>query len=71
MTFYPSISLSDLKDDAVNFGPITDPDEGDTVTLVYTISPAIGNSYFQIDRLTGIFLVTNKKSLLSSTITSY
>jgi hypothetical protein len=46
MTFYPSISLSDLKDDAVNFGPITDPDEGDTVTLMYTVSPAIGNSYF-------------------------
>jgi hypothetical protein len=45
-TFFPIISLRDLKNDTYNFGPITDGDSGDIVTLTYTVQPIGGNAFF-------------------------
>jgi hypothetical protein len=36
-SFYPTIRLNDLIEDAYNLGPITDPETSDTVTLTYTL----------------------------------
>jgi hypothetical protein len=55
--------LSDLKEDGYNFGPLKGPNEGDIVTLKYTVEPADGNSYFKVDQNTGEFRVTDKKGL--------
>ena len=45
-----------------------DPDDGDIVTLTYTVVPTVGKSYFIIDPLTGEFRVTDKKGILSSPV---
>jgi hypothetical protein len=52
--------LNNLKDDEYNFGPLKGRNEDDIVTLTYTVEPADGNSYFQIDQATGAFKITDK-----------
>ncbi len=66
--FYPTISLSDLIEDAYNLGPVTDPETSDTVTLTYTVQPTSGKSYFKIDIVTGEFRVTDRKGLLNNSV---
>ena len=70
-SFYPIIRLSDLIQDAYILGPVTDPETSDTLTLTYTVKPENGKSYFKIDQVTGEFRVTDKKGLLSSSVSSY
>jgi hypothetical protein len=70
-TFYPTIILKDLKNDAYNFGPITDEDSGDIATLTYTVYPSKGNVFFKIDPLTGVFYVTDRNGLVKSSVTSF
>jgi hypothetical protein len=36
-SFFPTIRLSDLIEDAFNFGPVSDLEYSDTVTLTYTV----------------------------------
>jgi hypothetical protein len=45
---------------------VKDPETSDTVTLIYTVQPASGKSYFKIDIETGEFRVTDRNGLLSS-----
>jgi hypothetical protein len=47
---------------------VKDSDDGDIVTLTYTVVPTVGKSYFIIDPLTGEFRVTDKKGILSSPV---
>ncbi len=51
---------------SLNFGPVTDPDAGDTVKTTYTITPNSWIDYFTFDPLTGVLEVNNKIGLLSS-----
>ncbi len=70
-SFQTIISLNDLKEDTLNFGPLTGPNSGDIVTLSYTVEPSDGNSYFTIDKNSGEFRVTDKAGLLSSSVSRY
>ena len=70
-SFYPIIRLNDLIQDAYILGPVTDPEFSDSMTLTYTVQPASGKSYFKIDPVTGEFRVTDRKGLLSSSVSSY
>jgi hypothetical protein len=65
------IGLSDLKNDAYNFGPVSCTNAGDITTITYTVNPVNGNSYFKIDPITGEFRVTDRKGLLSSSEANY
>jgi hypothetical protein len=50
---------------------VTDPEASDSMMLTYTVQPASGKSYFKIDPVTGEFRVTDRKGLLSSSVSSY
>ena len=50
---------------------MTDPETSDTVTLTYTVQPASGKSYFKIDFLAGELIVTDRKGLVSDSVSSY
>ncbi len=68
-TYHSTLSLSDLQNNGTyNFGPLIDPEIDDTVSLTYTVQPAIGNTFFSIDYLTGLFKITDMKGLIASTI---
>lgn len=63
--------MNDLKEDACNFGPLKGSNTEDVVTLTYTVEPSYGNSYFLIEQASGIFKVTDKAGLLSSSLSKY
>ncbi len=70
-TFSSTIILKDIKNDAYNFGPITDEDSGDFAELTYTVQPSNGNAFFKLDPLTGIFYITDRNGLVKSLVTIY
>jgi hypothetical protein len=70
-SLFPTFSLMDLKNNVYNFGPITDDDSGDTITLTYTVHPLGGNAFFKLDPITAIFKIIDRNGLLKSSVTNY
>ncbi len=60
-----------MKNDAYNFGPITDEDSGDIAALTYTVQPSNGNAFFKLDPFTGVFYITDRNGLVKSSVKIY
>ncbi len=63
--FFPTFVADDIKSGDLNFGPISDADAGDTVTLECTYIPDSGRNYFSIDEKSAQFRVTDNQVLIS------
>jgi hypothetical protein len=46
---FPTFYVDDIKSGDLNFGPISDADAGDTVTMECTYIPDSGRNFFSID----------------------
>lgn len=64
--FFPTFDVNDIKSGVFKFGPISDPDAGETVSMECFYIPDSGVNYFSIDSITAELRVIDMVGLLSS-----